>query len=111
MVTIEIRVFRFQTRLVKVVFPGGHQIIVGGRLVSVTCNGVTTPHPELPAYRVEDFPVSFTDWSDGRYPDVHVYMAKASGNLREVSCVRASTLLLNAVDADEVRTWIRGGGK
>lgn len=108
---VEVRVMRLCIRLAKVVFPGGYHLIVGGRLVSSVKDGVTTAHPDMPAYRMEDFPVPFLEWCDGDHPDVHVEVMDRSGRMREASVVRAGTALFAACAADDVRSWIRRGGR
>ena len=108
---VEVRVMRLHIHLAKVVFPGGHHLVVGGRLVSSVKDGVKTAHPDMPAYRMEDFPVPYIPWADGAHPDVRVEVLGRSGKMREASVVRAGTVLFAAVDADEVRAWVRRGGK
>lgn len=109
--TVEVRVTRFAVRLAKVVFPGGHHLVVGGRLVSSVKDGVKTAHPDIPAYRMEDFPVPFLAWCDGHHANVRVEVMGHSGRMKEASVVRAGTALFAACDADEVRSWIRRGGR
>ena len=108
---VEVRVMRLHIHFAKVVFPGGHHIVVGGRLVSSAKDGAKTAHPDLPPYQMEDFPVPYLEWCDGHHPDVHVEVLGRSGKMREASVVRAGTVLLAACDADEVRAWIRRGGQ
>lgn len=109
--TIEVRVMRSTVKLAKVVFPGGHHLVVGGRLVSSRKGNATTPHPDMPAYGMGDFPVPFTAWCDGKHRDVHVEVMSRTGKLNKVSAVRAATILFTAFDADAVRTWIKNGGR
>jgi len=104
--TIEVVVTRLKVRLLKVSFPGGHHLVVGGRLVSSAEDGVVTPHPDLPPYRVEDFPVDFVKWSDGEIPDVSVTVRNGA-EMKPVGCVRAGTLLFTERDARTVTAWIR----
>jgi hypothetical protein len=109
--TVEVRVVLLSIHLAKVVFPGGHHLVVGGRLVSSVKDGVKTAHPDLPPYRMDDFPVPFIEWCDGHHADVSVEVMRRSGKLRRVSVVRSGALLFTACDADEVRAWIKRGGK
>ena len=109
--TVEVRVMRLRIHLAKVSWPGGHQLVAGGRLVSSVKDGVSTPTPDLPEYDITQFPVDFIRWSDGLEPGVTVEMLGNGGTMRAVSCVRACTLLFAACPVDEVRAWIKGGGK
>lgn len=109
--TVEVRVMRLSIHLAKVVFPGGHHLVVGGRLVSSVKDGTRTAHPDLPPYKMEDFPVPLLEWYDGHHSDVHVEVMRHPGKMREVSVVRASAVLFAACDADEVRAWIKRGGQ
>ena len=108
---VEVRVMRLHIHLAKVVFPGGHHLVVGGRLVSSVKDGTRTAHPALPAYGMGDFPVPFPEWCDGHHPDVHVEVMGRNGRMKEVSVVRAGTVLFAACDANEVREWVRRGGR
>lgn len=106
-VTVEVSVEHLRLYLCKVEFKGGHHIVVGGRLLSTTVDGVVTPHRDMPVYEMGMFPVKFTDWCEGAHPDVRVLMQSAAGKLRPASCVRACSLLFNARAKETVRTWLR----
>lgn len=108
--TVEVRVMRLHIHLAKVVFPGGHHLVVGGRLVASAKDGAKTAHPDLPPYQMEDFPVPYLEWCDGHHSDVHVEVL-GRNEMREASVVRSGTVLFTAVDADEVRAWIKRGGQ
>lgn len=108
---VEVRVMRLHVRLAKVVFPGGHHLVVGGRLVSSVKDGVKTAHPDMPAYRMEDFPVPYIPWADGKHPDVHVEVMGHRDRMKEVSVVRAGTVLFATCGEDDVRAWIKRGGR
>ena len=109
--TVEVRVVRFSVKLAKVVFPGGHHLVVGGRLVSSRKGNVTTPHPDMPAYGMGDFPVPFLEWCDGKHHDVYVEVMNRLGKTHKASAVRASTALFTPCGREEVREWITKGGR
>jgi len=109
--TVEVCVMRFSVRLAKVVFPGGHHLVVGGRLVS-SCKGRTTePHPDMPAYEMGNFPVPFVGWCDGKHRDIRVEVMNRFGKMRTVSPVRAATILFTPCGREEVREWIKEKNK
>lgn len=108
---MEVRVIRFSVKLAKVVFPGGHHLVVGGRLVSSREGNATTPHPDMPAYGTGDFPVPFLEWCDGKHHDVHVEVMNRLGTMHKVSAVRASTVLFTTCARETVYEWITRGGK
>ena len=93
-------------RLAKVVYPGGYQLVVGGRLALAVKDGDTL-RPDLPVYGTSDFPVDFVKWSDGEHQEVCVSVTLKNGKFKPVSSVRAFMALFVASDADLVREWIR----
>jgi len=109
--TVEVRVMRLSVRLARVVFPGGHHLVVGGRLVSSRRGNATTPHPDMPAYGMGDFPVPFTTWCDGKHRDVYVEVMNRLGKMHRASAVRASTALFTPCDREQVRAWIKERNK
>lgn len=113
---VEVLVERLRLHLVKVEFPGGHHIVVGGRLMSVTADGVATPWRDMPAYETGMFPVPWDEWSEGAHPEVRVLIQRdARSSLRPCSPVRACSLLFNPRGKETVRAWLvrqaRGGGQ
>ena len=108
--TVEVLVERLRLYLCKVEFPRGHHIVVGGRLLSATIDGVTTPHRDMPVYEMGMFPVSWDAWTEGAHPDVHVLIqASATGRLKPASFVRACSLLFNPRGKETVRAWLQQG--
>lgn len=107
---VEVRVVRLTVHLAKVVFNGGYHLVVGGRLLLSVEGGVKTPHPELPAYRMEDFPVPFLEWTDGGHREVRVEVT-GHGKIRPVSVVRARTVLFTQCGEEAVRTFLKGGAQ
>lgn len=109
--TVEVRVMHLAVRLARVVFPGGHHLVVGGRLVS-SCEGRTlVPHPDMPAYGMGDFPVPFLAWCDGKHHAVRVEVMNRLGKMQEVSAVRASSILFTPCEQEAVRKWIEERNK
>lgn len=107
---IEVRITRIKLELCKVEFPGGHHIVVGGRLVSERNGEKVVPHRDLPEYTHGMFPGGdFGMWDTGD-TDVTVTVVSSSGRRRAISEVRASVMLFTAFDKDEVRDWIMKGG-
>ena len=115
--TVSVSVMKLPIRLVKVVHPKGHQIVVGGRLVSETVDGVTTPRPDLPEYTREMFPGDFDAWSDFRLEDVQVLVRrlcetadpkKPEWRLTKLGVPRAHIILFTPRDRQAVTDWIRG---
>lgn len=107
-VTVEVLVERLKLYLCKVEFPRGHHIVVGGRLLSTTIDGVTTPHRDMPVYEMGMFPVRWDAWADGAHPDVRVItQASAAGKPKLASCVRACSLLFNPRGEETVKSWLR----
>lgn len=104
--TIEITVIRMKVRLAKVTHPSGYQLVCGGRLLLECRDGVKTPHPELPEYTTDMFPVKFDKWSDGDDTSVTVSVVGDSGHEHPVGIVRACTLLLSARPVDAVKAWL-----
>lgn len=106
---ITVRVIKNPIRLCKVVTNDGHQLVVGGRLVSEVRDGKTVPHPDLPEYRPEDFPADTEAFAYSELPEgqVTVLVQDKTGQMRPVGPVRALQLLFNARGADAVRQWIR----
>ena len=107
---VEVRVIRLRVCLAKVVFPEGYHLVVGGRLVLSVKGGVKTPHPELPAYRMEDFPVPYLEWADGDHPEVRVE-ARGHRKMRPVSVVRAYTVLFTPCGEEAVHAFLKGGAR
>ena len=114
--TVSVSVTRLPIRLIKVAHPHGHQLVVGGRLVSETVDGKTVAHPELPEYTREMFPGDFDAWCDFRLEDVQVLVRrlcetedpkKPEWRLTKLGVPRASVFLFTARDPQTVRDWIR----
>lgn len=104
--SIEVQVTRLKIRLVRIDFPGGHHIVIGGRLVSSSKDGKTVPHPDLPEYTEDMFPVGAGAWAYGEHPDVRVSMVTKHGR-RQLGYVRACTLMFTPRSRDTVSDWIR----
>lgn len=106
---ITVKVIKTPIRLCKVVMNDGHQLVIGGRLVSAVRGGKTVPYPDLPEYRTEDFPADTEAFAYGELPEgqVRVLVQDKAGQMRPVGPVRALQLLFNARGADAVRQWIR----
>lgn len=96
-------------RLCKVVFNGGYHLVVGGRFVCMRTAGGVRNYPDMPEYRMEDFPVDTEKYFDGCFTkdDVQVLVQDKAGQMKPVGPVRACALLFNARGADTVRQWIR----
>ena len=106
--TVEVTVTRLRIRLLKVVFDGGYQLVVGGRLLLESRDGRKTTHPDLPEYEPGMFPADFMAWSYGEVGGISVQMVSDSGKtMRDIDSVRACTLLFKPHDADSVRQWLR----
>ncbi len=106
-VTVEVLVERLRLHLVKVEFPGGHHVVVGGRLLSTTDGGVATPRRDMPAYGMGMFPVQWDEWSEGAHPEVRVLIQSSAGaQLRPCGTVRACSLLFNPRGKEAVRAWL-----
>lgn len=106
--TVEVLVEHLRLYLCTVEFPRGHHIVVGGRLLSTTLDGVTTAHRDMPVYEMGMFPVSWDAWTEGAHPDVRVIMqASATGRQKPVSFVRACSLLFNPRGKETVRAWLQ----
>ncbi len=101
---VEVRVVKMRVRLLKVTSRRGYQLVCGGRLVLQCQDGVKTPHPELPAYRMSDFPVNLQRWVDGKYADVTVNIVDRK---KQLGPVRACTLLFRACSPEAVKAWLR----
>lgn len=104
---IEVTVTRLRIRMLHIVYGGGYQIVVGGRLVLDNRDGRDIPHPELPEYIPGMFPTDFTNWSDSEDQGVKVRIVGRKGKERDAEAVRACTLLFTPMPADAVREWIR----
>ena len=105
--TVTVEAVHFKIRAVEVKWPEGHQIVIGGRLVSSTLGKDTKPYPDLPEYTPELFPVDLSDWIDGKYPEVAVSVLQDSGKMKQCGDVRACTLLFNSRERQTVTDWIR----
>lgn len=105
MVAVTVAVVR-PIRLCRVEFGSGHQIVVGGRLVSETREGKTTPMRDLPAYTDDDFPADVEKFVYEEDRSVSVLLMDEFGVMKELKPVRACSILFHPVDADSVREWI-----
>lgn len=88
-------------RILRVEWPEGHQVVVGGRLMSQTANGVTTPYYTMPEYTRGDFPSVFDEWEPG---EVAVY--DVTRGKQRLEQVKACRLLFRAHDSDDVTDWL-----
>lgn len=109
---LEVVVTRLKLRLVRVLHPGGYQLVAGGRLIVEDKAGVKTAHPDMPEYTPDMFPVDFSKWSDDNdweESPVKVEIVESNGRPRRapLSCVRASTLLFAHMPSEQVKAWLR----
>lgn len=109
-VDVRVRVTRFSVRLIKVEWPKGYQLVVGGRLAVTVVGGVSKQHPDLPQYTPGSFPVDFIKWSDGGAPEVKVQEVIPGGGIRRLSVVRACTMLFTTLPQATVKNWAQKGG-
>lgn len=109
----EVVVARLRCHLLKVESAEGYQLVAGGRLILEDRGGTKTPHPDLPPYTPEMFPVDYGEWdaSEGQDDRVRVYLGDNGRATHAVSDVRAATLLFTPLDADHVRAWLRSKAK
>lgn len=106
--TVTVKVIRGRVRLCKVVFSSGHHIVVGGRLLCTSTDEGVRNYPDMPEYRMEDFPVDtekYVDGATGR-DEVQVLVLD-DGQMRPVGPVRACAMLFTHHDPEEVRRWLK----
>lgn len=104
---IEVTVMRLRPHLVKVTADGrGYQLVLGGRLLLDALDGRHEPHPELPEYSPDMFPVPLDRWYDDGNGAAVAIVGRRGGE-HQVGPVRASILLFTKFPADVSGKWLR----
>jgi hypothetical protein len=104
---LEVTVMKLRLHLVKVTAGDrGYQLVLGGRLLLDALDGRHEPHPELPEYSPNMFPVPLDRWyEDGNGASVAIVGKR--GREHQVGAVRASTLLFTAFPPDVAGRWLK----
>lgn len=106
---VEVTVIRLKVTLLKVSHPHGYHLVAGGRLLLDETDGVKTPHPDLPAYEMDNFPMPLIEWTGDEGQPVRVEQVKGD-KVRRIGPVRACTFLFTPIATEVVKAWLQRGG-